>query len=251
MSDIEGKVALVVGAAGEIGEAIAARLVAQRAKVIMVDRDASKLRRVQERLDKSYGETQMYVVDDTSESEVKSVIEKVEHQYGKLECLFNAVDFYKNKVSEFGPGQNLNAILTRNLLPIQLFCHYAILLMKRQGFGRIINVNSLDYLGVPWKSSYVAAKSALFGFTRAVALEVVKEGITVNSVVAGDTESSAIDISEEEKNILVKRLPVRKLGTVKDIAYAACFFASVQSGYITGQTLFVCGGKSVHFSMSA
>ena len=122
--------------------------------------------------------------------------------------------------------------------------------MREKKHGRIVNVGSIEYLGVPGKANYSAAKSAIFGLTRSLALELAKEGITVNSLVKGDIMDPASEMSEEEQAKVAKGIPVQRLGRSDDVAYAACYFASDDSKYVTGQTLFVCGGKSLHSSMS-
>jgi 3-oxoacyl-[acyl-carrier protein] reductase/2-[hydroxy(phenyl)methyl]-succinyl-CoA dehydrogenase BbsC subunit len=103
---------------------------------------------------------------------------------------------------------------------------------------------------MPGKADYSAVKSGVFGLTRSLALELARDGITVNSVVKGEIRESRVTLTEEELAQAAGRMPVKKLGTPDDVAYAACFMASDSSKYITGQTLFVCGGKSLYSSMS-
>ncbi len=120
--------------------------------------------------------------------------------------------------------------------------------MRKQGYGRIVNIGSIEYLGLPQTSVYSAAKSSMLGFTRSLSLETAKDKITVNWVVKGTIRQSGISQEEEEK--IAAKIPVQRLGTPEDVAGAVCFFAADTSKFITGQTFFVCGGKSLYFSMS-
>jgi len=120
--------------------------------------------------------------------------------------------------------------------------------MKTRKYGRVINISSLSYLGFQGLSSYAAAKSALFGLTRSLALESARNGVTVNCVAKGDMATAGMDEATIEK--CIKAIPVRRMGKPEDVAKAVGFFASDRSPYVTGQTFFVCGGKSIHFSMS-
>ena len=101
---------------------------------------------------------------------------------------------------------------------------------------------------MPGISNYAAAKSAIFGLTRSLALESAKDDVTVNCVAKGDIKSAAM--SDEDCEKMAKRIPVQKMGSADDVARTVGFFASDTSKYVTGQTFFVCGGKSAYFSMS-
>lgn len=101
---------------------------------------------------------------------------------------------------------------------------------------------------MPNLSSYAAAKSAIFGLTRSLALESARDGVTVNCVAKGDIATAGMTEADIEAS--VKAIPVRRIGRPEDVAKAVGFFASDRSPYVTGQTFFVCGGKSIHFSMS-
>jgi 3-oxoacyl-[acyl-carrier protein] reductase/2-[hydroxy(phenyl)methyl]-succinyl-CoA dehydrogenase BbsC subunit len=120
--------------------------------------------------------------------------------------------------------------------------------MRKNSHGRIISIGSLDYLGWQGKANYSAARSAIFGFTRSLALELAKSGITVNYVAKG--EIAAAPLSEEDTARIKEVVPVQRAGKPEDVASVVGFFASDASSYLTGQTLFVCGGKSIYFSMS-
>ncbi len=141
-----------------------------------------------------------------------------------------------------------NKSFQANLDPLFLFCSDVIPRMRDKKYGRVINIGNIDYLGQKGMSNYSAVKSAIFGFTRSLALEVGKEKITVNAVIKGDVSNP--NLSEEASEKLAGSIPVKKLGTPEDVAYAVAYFASDTSKYVTGQTLFVCGGKSIHSSMS-
>jgi 3-oxoacyl-[acyl-carrier protein] reductase/2-[hydroxy(phenyl)methyl]-succinyl-CoA dehydrogenase BbsC subunit len=121
--------------------------------------------------------------------------------------------------------------------------------MRERGYGRIINISSLEYLGLPGKIGVAAAQAGIFGLTRAAALEVARDNITVNNLVLGDIVADGT-LSDEEKTVLAGSIPVKRVGSLADVAYAVAFFADEKAKYVTGQTFFICGGKSAYFSMS-
>ncbi|RLG18489.1 hypothetical protein DRN75_01625 [Nanoarchaeota archaeon] len=244
-SNLEGKISVVVGGFSKVGQAIVDRLSAERSVVIAVDEglavsaEAASLRAIKRHL----------LEDLTDVHEVQSTLKQIESTYGKIDILVMAVDFRENSFRANEAGK-LKSLLIKNVLPVQLFCHFTVPIMKKRKFGRIIIVNSLKYLGAPRSFGYATAKSALFGLTRALALDVVKDGITVNCVVVGELEE-LVCVANSEREALLKRIPVGKIGSVNDVGYAVRFLASAESGYITGQLLFVCGGEHIHVSMSA
>ncbi len=120
--------------------------------------------------------------------------------------------------------------------------------MREGGFGRVVCLSDLRYLGLADTSSVAAARSGLFGLTRALALESARDGVTVNTIVMGDLDNDSTPAADKEK--LAGGIPVKRLGTPADVANAVGFLTAGSSKYVTGQTLFVCGGKSAYFSMS-
>jgi 3-oxoacyl-[acyl-carrier protein] reductase len=121
--------------------------------------------------------------------------------------------------------------------------------MKAAGFGRIVNMSSRAVLGKTQRIAYSSSKSALIGLTRNLSLEVAADGITVNCIAPGPVATALFDnghpVGSEKRQIVIQSIPVRRLGTLDEVANAAAFFLDDRNGYITGQTLFVCGGVSI------
>jgi len=121
--------------------------------------------------------------------------------------------------------------------------------MKAAGFGRVVNVSSRAALGKELRTAYAASKAALIGLTRVWALELGEHGITVNAIgpgpIATELFNRANPADAPRTKAIVRSVPVRRVGTPEDVAHAACFFLSGRAGFVTGQTLFVCGGMTV------
>ena len=186
--------------------------------------------------------------DPKDREDVKRAVQEALDKFGEIHILvLNVDDSLSKGISEI-TYDDWNQSFQNNLDPVFLFCSEVILRMREQKYGRVINIGSLDYLGRQGRSHYSAAKSAIFGFTRSLALEAGKDSVTVNAVIKGDVSDASL--SEDAAAALANGIPVKRLGTPEDIAYAVSFFASDTSKYLTGQTLFVCGGKDIHSSMS-
>ena len=169
-------------------------------------------------------------------------------RYGKIDILIN------NPAENAGQGlaelstQSFTTTVAALLGAEFNFLHAVVPLMQKNSCGRVVNISSLAYLGLPKNADVAAAKSGLFGLTRSIALETARNNVTVNCIVKGDIPAAAE--TEEVKTKIAGSIPVKRVGTPDDVAYAVSFFASDTSDYVTGQTFFVCGGKSNYFSMS-
>jgi 3-oxoacyl-[acyl-carrier protein] reductase/2-[hydroxy(phenyl)methyl]-succinyl-CoA dehydrogenase BbsC subunit len=246
--EVKNRVALITGATNEIGEASSLRLSQGGAKIAVCDTDQAKVDSLVSKIKDHGGEAVGVVADPTKTTEVKKAVDEVMKQFGKIDILVNNIDNPKVKGFSDLTDDDWNEAIDTNLNSVFSFCHEVVPKMQGKKHGRIINLSSLDYLGWQGKSSYSAAKSALFGFTRALALELAREGITVNCLPVSDINPSGL--SEEEAAKLAGFLPVQRIGQPEDVANAVGFMASDTSKYVTGQTLFVCGGKCMHYSMS-
>lgn len=248
MELVKDRVVLVVGAADEVGEAISMRLAKAGAKILIANNDQSKMQGLVAKIKDIGGEAIALEGDPEKADDVEKAVQTALDKFGEIHVLINNVDEPLNKgISEL-TYDDWNKSFQANLDPLFLFCREVIARMREQKYGRVINLGNIEYLGQKGKSSYSAVKSAIFGFTRSLALEVGKENITVNAVIKGDVSNP--NLSEEESEKIANSLPVKKLGIPEDVAYAVAYFASDTSKYVTGQTLFVCGGKSIHSSMS-
>lgn len=243
-ADFTGQVVLVVDACDAVGAQIGRAFAARGAAVALCGADADRLERLAGEI--AAGGGQAIAVGATQD--VAALVMRVQTQFGKIDILVNnpgempdgnAADL---AVSDF--RTNVEAMLTRSFAVL----HAVLPGMRARRHGRIVNIFDLAYLGLPGRPSVAAAHGGLFGLTRSVALEAAAEGVTVNAIVQGDI--AAADLPAEEAEKRGARIPVKRPGTPADVVHAVGFFVSPAAAYVTGQTLFVCGGKSAYFSMS-
>ncbi len=245
-ADMKNRVALVVGATGEIGEAIARRLASDGTQLALAAADRGELDALAGLLDDANVLTVQ--VDPTDPVAVAECVNKVLARYGKIDILVNNSGEVAGKPLNALTAADVTAAVNSALAAPFHFIREVIPRMQKNGYGRVVNVSEIGYLGLPNQANAAAARAGLFGLTRSAALESARSGVTVNTVVKGDIATSATTDAEKEK--VAAGIPVKRLGTPADVARAVAFFAAEPAKYLTGQTLFVCGGKSVYFSMS-
>jgi 3-oxoacyl-[acyl-carrier protein] reductase/2-[hydroxy(phenyl)methyl]-succinyl-CoA dehydrogenase BbsC subunit len=248
MEVVNNRVAIVSNATDEIGAAISSRLAKKGATVICSGTDQDSVDSLVARIKSEGGQAIGLVIDSTDAVQVKASVARVVADYGRVDILINNVDLQNGATIRDVSDESWQAGIDTNLNPIFYFCREVLPVMCENKYGRIVNLSSLEYIGLPGQSNYAAAKSAIFGLTRSLALESAKDDVTVNCVAKGDIKSAAMSDDDCEK--MAKRIPVQKMGSADDVARTVGFFASDTSKYVTGQTFFVCGGKSAYFSMS-
>jgi 3-oxoacyl-[acyl-carrier protein] reductase/2-[hydroxy(phenyl)methyl]-succinyl-CoA dehydrogenase BbsC subunit len=248
MEVVNDRVSVISGATDEIGTAISMRLAKKGAKVIICDLDENKVNSLVSDIQSISGKGYGVVVDYTDAEQVKTSMSKILSEFGKIDILINNLDNRYSEKIENLTNTEWERSFSVNMSPVFYFSREILPVMCSNKYGRIVNVSSIEYMGWPESSNYSAAKSAIFGFTRSLALESAKDDVTVNCVAKGDIQIA--DISDDDRDKVIKGIPVKKLGTVEDVARTVGFFASDTSKYITGQIFFVCGGKSAYFSMS-
>ncbi len=221
MGALKDKVAFLAQAAGPLGQALSQGLAAAGATVISSEAPESAL-------------------------DLARAIEA----HGRVDILINNFDAGLGQGIVECEEKDWTAALTENLSPVFRLCKTAVPAMRARGYGRIVNLGGLEYLGWPGRAARAAAKAGLFGLTRSLALELARDGITVNCVARGDLETDQPALSAEELEKKAGGVPVKRLGRPEDVAWAVVYLASDKAKYVTGQTLFVCGGKSIYFSMS-
>jgi 3-oxoacyl-[acyl-carrier protein] reductase/2-[hydroxy(phenyl)methyl]-succinyl-CoA dehydrogenase BbsC subunit len=248
MDGIKDKVAVIAGGTDEIGKAISLGFADGGAKVVVCDIDQKQVDNIVEKINEKGRQAIGFAVDHAKPEEVKETIDKITAKFGVIDILVNNVDDSEGWEIADLSDDRWNKSVTVNLNPVFYFCREIIPGMRKNKYGRVINISGIDYLGWPGKTNCSATKAAVFGLTRSLALEAAKDNVTVNCVVKGDIAGS--DLSKENKEKMAARLPVKKPGKPEDVAMAVGFFASEAAKYTTGQMLFVCGGKSLYSSMS-
>ncbi|MBH9538257.1 3-oxoacyl-ACP reductase FabG [Novosphingopyxis sp. YJ-S2-01] len=245
MFDLSGMTALVTGASGGIGSAIAAALAEQGATIALSGTREGKLDEVKATL---AGENHVCLPCNLSDPEavdalVPSAIEKL----GKLDILVNNAGITRDNLAMRMKDEEWSDVIKVNLEAAFRLSRAAARPMMKARFGRIVSITSIvGATGNPGQANYAAAKAGLVGMSKALAQELASRGITVNCVAPGFIRSDMTDaLPDAQKQALLGRIPVGDLGEGKDIAAAVTYLASREAGYVTGETLHVNGGMAM------
>lgn len=240
------EVCLITGGTQGIGKAIGMAFVKQGTWVILNyhsnDEEAKKTK------DEIFNATnihmEIYKADITNEEQVKEMIDSINKRFGKISILINNAGIFKDAVSWKMDKETWDSVLATNLTGAFLCTKYVLPIMREQGFGRIINISSVvGQTGVFGASNYAASKAGLIGFTKAVAREVAMKGITVNCIALGYIGAGMnLRLPEEMREQIRETIPMKRFGTVEEIADTVIFLSSKGAGYITGQVISVNGG---------
>lgn len=240
--DFKGKVALITGASGGIGEDIAKDLHAHGATVAISGTRAEKL----EELAKTLGGDRVHCFPcNLSDREaVKELAKQVEEKLGSLDILVNNAGITKDGLAMRMSDEDWDNVLNVNLTASFTLIRACLRGMMKRRYGRIINISSVvGTSGNPGQANYVASKAGMNGLTKSIAQEVASRGITVNSVAPGFIKTAMTDkLNEEQQARITATVPMGSFGLPADIANAVTFLASDGARYITGQTLHVNGG---------
>jgi len=245
---LEGKVAIVTGAAKGIGAAIVEACAREGARIAALDLDGVGVEALAETLRSRGTDILLLRADVTRSADISRALEGVLARWGRVDVLVNnAGGFAVIRATEEITEDEWQAILASNLTSAFL-CSKAVLpIMKRQRYGRIVNLASVVGRAgaVRVTSHYAAAKAGVIGFTRHVALEVGADGITVNAVAPGTTATERVlkARTPEETHRVAEAIPVKRLGEPGEIAEAVVFLASDSAAFVNGATLDVDGGQ--------
>lgn len=244
----EHKIALVTGAAKGIGKAITTRLAEDDFFVLAVDMDTN----AGAGLEKELGKAKIKYVnaDISNEKEVEALYTMLADKYAGLHVLVNNAGIISDNMIWNMPVADFDKVINVNLKGTWLMCRAAAGLMKGQKNGRIINIASRAWLGNRGQSNYSASKAGVVSLTRVLALELGKYNVLVNAIAPGLIDTPLTQ--KLEKDVLQKLIeaqPTKSMGKPEDIAQAVSFLAADKTSFITGQTLYVDGGKSIGAGM--
>ena len=236
--DLNGQKALVTGGSRGIGRVIAEKLKSVGAEVVILGSNEANLKQVASEMGVSY------VVADLSDPEAPA---KCAEEIGAVDILVNNAGITEDGLFMRQSQSAWDDVLQVNLTAAVQLSKAFISGMVKKRAGRIINISSVvAHMGTSGQTNYVAAKAGLTGFTKALAKEVGRRGITVNCVAPGFIETAMTDkLPEETQNDYKKQIPLGRFGTVDEVANAVLFLASGEASYVTGTTLHVNGGMYV------
>jgi NAD(P)-dependent dehydrogenase (short-subunit alcohol dehydrogenase family) len=243
---LAGRVALITGASRGLGRAIAIALAAEGARLALVARDLEKLNEAAAAVRDAGGEAEVFRVDVSDEAQVLRLETDVIARFGGLHILINNAGVNLRKPITDFTLEEWRRIIDTNLVAAFLMCRAFIPHMRRSGYGRIINLTStMSHVALAGRTPYCASKSGLLGFTKALALELAPDGITVNGISPGPfaTEMNAVLIQDEEVNRqFMAKVPLGRWGKVEEVGRLAVWLCAEEAGFVTGTDVLIDGG---------
>ncbi|MEP9376914.1 3-oxoacyl-[acyl-carrier-protein] reductase [Aquabacter sp. CN5-332] len=244
MFDLSGKTALVTGATGGIGGAIAKALHARGATVAI----SGTRREALDAIAAEMGE-RVHVIPCNlgSTEEVEKLVPDAEAALGHVDILVNNAGITRDNIFMRLSDEAWDQVIAVNLTAAFRLSRAAVRSMMRRRTGRIISITSIvGVTGNAGQGNYAAAKAGMIGMTKSLAQEVASRGVTVNCVAPGFIATPMTDaLNEKQRETILKAVPAGKLGTPEDIANACVYLASDEAGYVTGQTIHVNGGMAM------
>lgn len=241
---MKGQVALVTGASRGIGQAISLKLAAEGVFVIATATSEAGAEATVAAIVAQGGAAQAVRLDVTNSADVEALFKSIVSEHGRLDILVNNAGVTKDGLMMRMKDSDWDSVLDTNLKGSFICLREASKIMTKARYGRVVNISSVvGEMGNPGQANYCASKAGLFGLTKSAARELAKRNITVNAVAPGfiETDMTAV-LPEKGREALLQNIPMEKLGSVDDVAFAVGFLVSPQAGYITGQILSVNGG---------
>ena len=242
MFELTGKNALITGASGGIGGAIAKTLHAAGATVTISGTREDKLQEKAAEL----GNTRVHILkcDLADHEAVKELAKKAEELMGSIDILVNNAGITRDQLSMRMSDDEWNQVLSVNLASAFILTRACLRGMMKRRFGRIINITSIvGTMGNPGQANYAAAKAGMIGMSKSIAAEVASRSITVNCIAPGFIATAMTDkLNDQQKQTMMSVIPMGKFGTPEDVSSAALYLASAESQYVTGQTIHINGG---------
>jgi NAD(P)-dependent dehydrogenase (short-subunit alcohol dehydrogenase family) len=244
--DLKGRTAVISGGSRGLGEAMAKALAGEGAQIALVARDRARLERVRDDITVSGGVAELFVADVTRENEVAKLADDVKARFGNPQILINSAGINLRKSLVDFTLEEFRSVLDASLISTFLMCRAFVPGMEGTGYGRILNMSSImSHVSLAGRTAYSSAKAALLGLTRALALELAADGITVNGISPGPiaTDMNLALMNNPEVNAqFMANLPVGRWGKVEEVGALACYLCSDAAGFITGTDILIDGG---------
>ncbi|MDR9751745.1 3-oxoacyl-ACP reductase FabG [Pseudomonas sp. SZMC_28357] len=253
-TSLSGKSVLVTGASTGIGLGVARQFALQGARVLITARNAGRIEAVAAGLRAEGLQVQGLASDVADAASVKALIHTVEEIHGGLDVLCCNAGIFPNSPLEDLAEAEWDQVMATNAKGTFLCVQAALPLLRRAEYGRVILTSSITgpVTGSPGWVHYGASKAAQLGFMRTAAIELARDGITVNAVMPGNIVTEGfLDVAADYQAGVAASIPLKRLGTSADVASAVLFFASREAGYITGQSLIIDGGQVLPESLQA
>jgi len=244
MFDLNGKVVLITGATGGIGKSIARKMREKGAKLILSGTRQDVLNNI---VSEFGNEAKGIVTDLNDKDDIISLADEAEKCFGQIDVLINNAGVTADNLFMRMKDEDWEKVININLTAAMRLTRQVIRGMIKKRFGRVIFISSVvGYTGNAGQTNYSASKSTLVGLTKSLALEVASRGITCNLIAPGFISTPMTDkLSDDQKNNIVKNIPVNRLGMPDDISNACVYLASDEASFITGSTLHINGGMSM------
>jgi len=241
---INKKLAVVTGASNGIGKAISKKLIECNFFILAVDIDELNGKKLIDEIGEA--NIKFFKCDIQLEDDVKKLFSFIKNNFAKIEVLINNAGIIRDNLIVNMSAEDFDKVISVNLKGTWLMCREAASVMKQQESGRIVNIASRAWLGNPGQSNYSASKAGVIGLTRVLALELGRYNVFVNAVAPGliDTPLTK-SLSEDVRQKLINAQPAKTIGSPEDVAHTVAFLVDENTKFITGQTIYVDGGKSI------
>ena len=243
---VKDRVAIVTGAAQGLGEGIALRLAEDGAKIATVDVNLEGANQIASRIQGMGREAAAFNTNVADKGQVQALCEAVAGKWGRIDILVNNAGITRDAMMKNMSEDQWDAVLSVNLKAPFLLIQAASRYMVEHKYGKIVNIASRAFLGNVGQANYSASKGGLVSLTRTSALELARFAINVNCIAPGPMNTPMVKtIPQDVFDRMLKSIPLGRIGEPQDIANAVLFLVSDEASFITGQTIFVCGGRSI------
>lgn len=251
---MKGKTVVVTGGSKGIGKGIAKVFAKHGANVAVVGRTLSTAEECAKELSKLGGVAEAFTADVTDRDSLEKGFADIAERFGGIHVLCSNAGSFPQEEIEDMPDENWDFVMDTNVKGTHWAVKLCLPYLKKEEYGRVILTSSITgpLVGYRGWSHYGASKAAQLGYMRSAALELAKDNITINAVLPGNIRTEGLEgLGDEYLEAMTNAIPVGKLGEVEDVGYAAMFFASPHTSFITGQTITIDGGQTLPEDLDA